>query len=101
MREWFSDSVVEMFNAMREYSVTYKGKTYCFWQIPLEIGKYFVGRRNYAAAVEHLSPAYEANPRSKEVIQLLALAHRRLGQIDEAKRLKRILETMSDEAQTD
>lgn len=101
MRGSFSPNPSDMFYHLDGYTVHYKGKAYSFWEVPLEIGKYFLRQSNHAAAAEHLSEAHKANPNSKEVVRLLAEARRKLNQAEEADRLERLLETMSNEDKRD
>ena len=83
------------------YCVTRGGVTYDFSEVPLEVGDYYVrrGEDNTAAACYGL--AYEANPKSREVLQRLAAVHQRLGNAEEAERFKRLLETISGESQAE
>lgn len=83
------------------YVVEYEGKTYNFFEVALEIGKFFMGREDYRAALAHLEAAYKASPQSRDVIELLVVANRRLGRAGEAERYEQLLETPSKDAATD
>jgi len=100
MIELLSDNPMDML-FHPDLEITYQGKVYNFWEVSFELGKYFVRQGQYEAAVARLSDAHRGNPKSKEVVRLLAKAHRELNQVDEAERLERLLETMSDETQAD
>jgi len=107
MRRRFSDNPIGMFarwNVRREkgeklslYSIPYLGKTYTFWEVPMEIGEYFDRCGNYGAALEYFLEARQANPKSPVVVGRTAQAYRKAGLMDKAREMERLLETMSDE----
>jgi len=101
MRAWFSENPVQMLFARPEYATTFRGETYRFWEVPVEFGQYFSRQGDHARAAAQFSLAYEANPRSREVVRLLAEARRKLGQTSEAQRLEAVLEALPDEAKED
>lgn len=107
MRAWFSSDPVKMAIDCRPargdrrnlYWVENRGIIYNFWEVPLEIGEYFIRYKNYAKAAEFLVVAHQTNPRSREVIQRLAQTYRQLNELELASRFERMLEKIPDETQ--
>ncbi len=72
------DPVVLFYTGETEKKYIYKlnGKEFVFWEVPLEIGKYFYRRGNYDAAIAFLSYAKEIGG-SKEAEEYLRMAQQR------------------------
>ena len=94
MRAWFSGNPCEMSFQLQGYKAQYEGKTYSFWEAPLSIARYLVGQGRYTDAETYLQQAHEANPGSREAIQLLIEVYGRLNRPDDAKRMQGLLEAL-------
>jgi len=94
-REWLADGEAS------NYVVEHEGRTYNFYEVALEIGKFFMRRENYREALTRLAAAHRASPGSREVLQLLVEANRGLGRGHEADRYEKQLQTLSKDAATD
>ena len=61
MRDWFSGNPTAAL-CRSSFVETYRGKTYSFWEVPLEKGKYLARHDDDAGAAMHLREAYDVNP---------------------------------------
>ncbi len=70
------DPVVLFYTGETDKRFIYKlnGKEYIFWEVPLEIGKYFYRRGNYDAAIAFLQYAYNISSGRKEIKEYLRRA---------------------------
>ena len=70
------DPVVLFYTGETDKRFVYKlnNKKYVFWEVPLEIGKYFYRRGNYDAAIAFLGYAYDISGGRKEVKEYLSMA---------------------------
>jgi len=102
MQGWFSPFPTRMLSPWQQSSgitprktarfvSVFEGKTYRFAEVPLEIARHFRKRGNYQKALTHLLDAHRADPKSKEIVELLADNYRRLGQTQEAERIDALL----------
>jgi len=70
------DPVVLFYTGETDKRFIYKqnNKKYIFWEVPLEIGKYFYRRGNYDAAIVFLQYAYNISGGRKEIKEYLRMA---------------------------
>jgi len=73
------DPVVLFYTGETNKKFVYKlnNRKYVFWEVPLEIGKYFYRRGNYEAAIAFLQYAYGISGGKKEVEEYLRMAQQK------------------------
>ena len=97
MLEWFSgDPFALSYAKLQEnhYLPVMLGKTYNFWEVPCEVGEYFLRQNNLPGAATYFNEAYTANPKAPEVLSALVIVSRRMGQPDVSARFAAELENV-------
>jgi len=95
MRNWFTGDPLELLKFIGDketYTVDYKGKTYEFSEVPVEIGRYFLRRKNLDKASDFLQAALKANPKSTDALRELIDVSKLQNKGEDVKRFQTLLE---------
>ncbi len=75
VQQWFSGRPLSLLQQEDAVRIILHDEEYVFWEVPLEVGRYFLRRGDYAAAEENLQVAYELSSQSPTVARALEDLH--------------------------
>jgi tetratricopeptide (TPR) repeat protein len=97
IQEYLSSDPVSLFLTGKtrfDYLYKYKGKVYNFWEVPLEIGRYFYNQKKYETSINYLLYAHKLNKKDKEIIEYLIKNYRALNDEIKVEKYTKILAEM-------